>query len=145
MGKSISYGTVFVQFLSLGIIVFSGPLIPGDPLLLGLELAGVFLGLWAIWIMQIGNFNITPDVIRNGRMVAEGPYKYIRHPMYAAVLLVSLAMILDFPGILRIASWILLLIDLLLKMDYEEKLLRNHYEGYARYQQQTRRIIPFIY
>jgi len=144
-GRTISYGTVFIQFLFLGIIAFTGPLIPQSPAGILILFMGVFLGLWAILTMQIGNFNIVPDVPHNGKMVARGPYKYIRHPMYSAVLLVALSLVLNHFTLLRMILWLVLLADLIIKMTYEEKLLSKHYREYSQYQQQTRKLIPFIY
>lgn len=144
-GRAISYGTVFIQFLFLGLIAFTGPLIPHNLVAIVILLTGIFLGLWAIVTMQIGNFNIVPDVPDNGKMVAKGPYKYIRHPMYDAVLLTALSLVLNHFTPLRMILWLALLADLVLKMTYEEKLLSKHYREYSQYQQRTRRLIPFIY
>lgn len=143
--RAISYGTVFLQFFLLGMIALTGPLIPQNPAVTFILFAGVFLGLWAIGTMRIGNFNIVPDVPQNGKMVEKGPYKYIRHPMYSAVLLVGLSMVLNHFTLLRMGFWIALLTDLILKMTYEEKLLSRYYQEYSQYQQRTRRLIPFIY
>lgn len=144
-GRAVSYGTVFLQFLFLGIIAFTGPIIPKNPLEILILATGIFLGLWAMGTMQIGNFNIVPDVPQNGKMVTKGPYKYIRHPMYSAVLLVALSLVLNHFTLLRMIFWIVLLTDLILKIAYEEKLLSQHYREYSQYQQRTRRLFPFIY
>lgn len=144
-GRVISYGTVSLQFFLLGMIALTGPVTPQNPVATLIFFSGVFLGLWAIGTMRIGNFNIVPDVPQNGKMVAKGPYKYIRHPMYSAVLLVGLSMVLNHFTLLRLGFWIALLADLILKMTYEEKLLSRHYREYSQYQERTRKLIPFIY
>jgi protein-S-isoprenylcysteine O-methyltransferase Ste14 len=36
-----------------------------------------------------------PDLKANSILVTSGPYKFIRHPMYAAVLLITLAVVLN--------------------------------------------------
>lgn len=146
MEKFISYSTVLVQFICAGYIVLSGPLLPlNNTMLLFLEAFGMALGLWAIGVMRIGHFHITPEVLKQATLVRRGPYRYIRHPMYTAVLLVTLAMAFAKPAPLRLLSWVVLLADLLLKLAHEEKLLRTHFPEYAAYQQETRRLIPFVY
>ena len=52
---------------------------------------------------------------------------------------------LDTPSPLRWAIWAVLLIDLIVKLTYEEKLLAAHHPEYAALQQRTKRLAPFIY
>ena len=49
--------------------------------------AGIAMGAWALTANRPGNFNIRPDVKPGGRHVTQGPYAYVRHPMYLAVML----------------------------------------------------------
>lgn len=141
----LSYGLVFVQLVCLGLIALTGPLFATNPVLLLLEGAAGFLGLWAIWTMGIGNFNVTPDVKHRARLVTTGPYRYIRHPMYSALLLGGLTLVLDYLSTFRLAIWLLLVIVLLFKLSYEEKLLTQTLGGYAAHMRQTKRLIPFVY
>ncbi|HLE05569.1 MAG TPA: isoprenylcysteine carboxylmethyltransferase family protein [Anaerolineales bacterium] len=141
----LSYGLVAIQLLSLGLIALSGPLFAANPALLMLEGAAGLLGLWAIGTMGVGNFNVTPDVKHQARLVTGGPYRHIRHPMYTALLMGSLSLVLDAFSLLRLAMWLVLLVDLLVKLNYEERLLRRDLEGYSTHMQRTRRLIPFLY
>jgi len=141
----LSYGLVGVQLLSLGSIALTGPLFAANPALLLLEGAAGMLGLWAIGTMGIGNFNVTPDVKPRARLVTSGPYRLIRHPMYTALLAGALALVLDAFSPLRLAIWLVLLIDLVVKLNYEERLLSLNLEGYSAHMQRTKRLIPFLY
>ena len=141
----LSYGLVAIQLLSLGLIALSGPLFAANPALLLLEGAAGLLGLWAIGTMGIGNFNVTPDGKHRARLVTGGPYRYIRHPMYTALLMGSLSLVLDAFSLLRLAMWLVLLVDLLVKLNYEERLLSQDLEGYSTHIQRTKRLIPFLY
>ena len=141
----LSYGLVAIQLLSLGLIALSGPLFAANPVLLLVEGAAGLLGLWAIGTMGIGNFNVTPDVKHQARLVTGGPYRYIRHPMYTALLMGSLSLVLDAFSLLRLALWLVLLVDLLVKLNYEERLLSQDLEGYSTHMQRTKRLIPFLY
>ncbi len=91
MQPILSYGTVFLQFFFAGWIVRRGSWLARHPVRLTLEAAGIALGIWAVLVMRIGSFNITPDVKTGGKFVRRGPYRIIRHPMYAAVLLTTFA------------------------------------------------------
>jgi protein-S-isoprenylcysteine O-methyltransferase Ste14 len=143
--KLKSYLLVTLQLACIGIIAFSGPFFPKNIFFLSIGILGALLGLWAIFKMELGRFNITPDVHKNSRMVAKGPYKYIRHPMYVSVLLVTLAWVLNYFTLFRFGIWIVLLIDLLLKMTFEERLLSEHYEQYQDYRKRTKKLIPRIF
>ena len=141
----LSYGLVFVQLACLGLIALTGPLFATNPVLLLLEGAAGFLGLWAIWTMGIDNLNVTPDVKHRARLVTNGPYRYIRHPMYSALLVGALALVLDAFSPVRLSLWLFLLVDLLIKLSYEERLLSRDLEGYSTHMRRTRRLLPFIF
>ena len=141
----LSYGLVAIQLLALGSIALTGPLFAAHPALLLVEGAAGLLGLWAIRTMGIGNFNVTPDVKRSARLVTNGPYRLIRHPMYTALLVGALALVLDAFSPLRLALWLALLTDLVIKLNYEERLLSQDLEGYSTLMQRTKRLIPFLY
>ena len=141
--KSILF--VVIQFAALGLIVVTGPVVPANPWLQVLEFLGILLGVWAILSMGPGNFNITPDVKRESELVTAGPYRWIRHPMYAALLLATLPLALDALSPVRIGLWIVLLVDLVLKLNYEEGLLQAAHKGYGKYMQKSWRLVPFIY
>ena len=141
----LSYGLVAVQLLCLGLIALTGPLFAANPALLLLEGAAGLLGLWAIGSMGIDNFNVTPDVKLRARLVISGPYRYIRHPMYSALLVGGLALVLGTFSPERMVLWLVLSVDLLIKLNYEEQLLSRDLEGYSTHMQRTKRIIPFLY
>ena len=80
-----------------------------------------------------------------GGLVTSGPYRWIRHPIYAAVSLfvwpgavasltveaLSLALLVTAGSVLRILC--------------EEHLLMKRYPEYSQYRQQTARMIPLIF
>lgn len=143
--KFKSYTLVAIQIGCIALIAFTGPIIPKNIFFFSIGISGALLGLWAIIVMELGRFNITPDIHPNSQMTFKGPYKYIRHPMYASVLLITLAWILNYPTIPRLSIWIVLIFDLIIKLNYEEKLLVNRYKEYRDYQHKTKKLIPFIY
>ncbi|MCE7988870.1 MAG: isoprenylcysteine carboxylmethyltransferase family protein [Caldilinea sp. CFX5] len=140
-----SYLLVLLQFAAILAILLTGPLWARAPWLLAVELAGLALVLWALLAMQLANLHVLPDVRSNAQLVQRGPYRWIRHPMYSAILLATLALVIDAFTWLRLGFWFVLLIDLLIKLHYEERLLAAHYTDYGYYQQQTKRLLPFVY
>jgi protein-S-isoprenylcysteine O-methyltransferase Ste14 len=124
--------------------MITGPVLASRAIYMGLELLGFALGLWALVTMSVRNLNILPDIHVGSRLVTHGPYRYIRHPMYSALLLVTLALLLDAFSMERVIIWGILAGDLWIKLNYEEQLLIRHFGEYKDYQRQTKRLIPFI-
>lgn len=142
-GLSILF--VFVQFLCLAVIGLTGPIFANPLLLLLIELSGLVLGIWAVLVMRIGHFNISPEPFTWSKMVSRGPYRIIRHPMYLALLITTLPLVISYFSSLRLVFWFILLADLVFKMGYEEGLLQKQFPEYRQYQEQTARILPGIY
>jgi protein-S-isoprenylcysteine O-methyltransferase Ste14 len=46
---------------------------------------------------------------------------------------------------IKLAISIILVVGLVIKMLFEEKLLCGHHSGYNAYMQQTKRVIPFVW
>jgi len=141
---SKAYILVSIQFLCVLLTAFSGHIIARHPFWLALEIAGVVLGCWAFYSMGWGNLRATPIVAEKARLVTHGPYRFIRHPMYTALLLVVWALIADDSSLFRLATGAILTLNLVIKLRYEERLLQRHFPEYTAYMKRTKRLIPFI-
>ena len=113
--------------------------------------AGVFLaGLaWRAWaIRHLGRFfTVAVAVSADHRVVDDGPYRRVRHPSYAGLLL-------EFAGLgIVLGSWTALAVilvpifaALVRRMNVEEAALHRALgEAYAAYVRRTRRLVPGIY
>ncbi len=107
--------------------------------------AGGALGLWALASMPLRQMRIVPEVHPRGRLVRRGPYRWIRHPMYAAVLLAAGGLAATPPAPFRIAMGLALAVLLVGKLIREERLLRAAYPDYAAYQAISRRLVPGVW
>ncbi len=141
----ISILLVVVQLVSLGTIFFTGPVVPQALLLKTVFISGVLLGLWSLWEMRKSKLQATPDVASGSKLIQSGPYRYIRHPMYAGLLLIAITILLSYFSPLRLIAAVILTVDLLIKIQYEEKLLNKYFKEYGRYSKHTWRLIPFGY
>lgn len=148
--KAHTLGSLLVaaQFGTLGtLVLLAAPALlhePFEPLpWLTLGLSGT-VGLWALLANRPGNFNIHPTPHAQGKLVAHGPYRWIRHPMYTAVSLLGLACVLARGSSLSWLLWLVLSLVLLVKALLEERWMAALHPDYAHYQARTHRFIPFI-
>lgn len=79
-----------------------------------------------------------------GGLVTTGPYRFWRHPIYAAVLYFIWAAALDYHSTPAILAAILVTIGAAVRMYAEETLLVTAYPDYATYRARTARVIPFV-
>jgi protein-S-isoprenylcysteine O-methyltransferase Ste14 len=120
---------------------------------IAVQVAGYSALLFAMvvtyWAMAVNPFLSTIVRIQDDRgqyAITTGPYRYVRHPMYAMILLM-------YPGIaLELGSWWALLpaavigIVFVIRTALEDKTLQAGLPGYAEYAQHTRyRLIPGIW
>lgn len=79
-------------------------------------------------------------------LVQNGPYHFIRHPAYAAYILMSLGIIIGYSSMIGLLGILFLLIGLVYRINVEEQLLVNEFgEQYLFYRSHTKRLIPFIW
>ena len=140
-----SYVYVGIQFVCLALLIATGPWIASSLEFLVLEMLGIFFGFWALLTMKLRNLSVLPTIQPNRSLQTGGPYQWIRHPMYSALLLVMLVLVLEGFTYWRGAVWLALSLDLVLKLQYEEELLVNRFPEYRGYQSKTSKLIPWIW
>jgi len=118
--------------------------LPG-PLSLALWAASAALGGWTLLVNRPGNFNIHPAPRADGHLVQDGPYRWVRHPMYASVLLLAAGAAVWLPPGVGALLWLALLAVLLVKAGLEERWLLQRYPAYAAYRQRSWRLLPWVY
>jgi protein-S-isoprenylcysteine O-methyltransferase Ste14 len=104
----------------------------------------VVVGLSGIWEMRQSTLSVLPDVSDRAKLVTSGIYNHIRHPMYTAVLLFALGLMINIWTWLALNIFLVLLIDLILKAGFEERQLSQKFENYADYKKRTKRFVPFV-
>jgi protein-S-isoprenylcysteine O-methyltransferase Ste14 len=105
---------------------------------------GVILGLWAVIAMKF-HVNVLPDIRNGQKLFTNGPYKYIRHPMYLAVLVVTFVWVLNKINLITVILWHILFLDLIIKIKYEERMLIKHFSEYKDYKKKAKALVPFIW
>lgn len=80
-------------------------------------------------------------------MVTSGVYRKIRHPMYTAIALYSIAQALLLPNwIADPSSLLAFMVLFVLRVNVEEQMmLENFGDEYAAYMNRTKRLLPGVY
>ena len=144
-GKFYSYLLVCLQFILICFIIIYSFFRNIGFVQIALIILGAILGLWAIAVMRKSKIRATPNVAMGAKLIKNGPYKYIRHPMYASVLTACLGFLLTNIYSMTILFYVLLIIVLNIKIAYEESLLVKTFPKYKSYTKKTKKLIPFVY
>jgi protein-S-isoprenylcysteine O-methyltransferase Ste14 len=107
------------------------------------QAAGVLLMLWARVTFGRRSFYAAANPTA-GKLVTWGPYRWWRHPIYAAILYFTWAALACHPDLLAAAGAALVTVGLALRIVMEERLLRRAYPEYEQYAVRTRRIVPYL-
>lgn len=109
--------------------------------------AVMVLGLWVFWRSHADlglNWSVTLEVRKDHQLVTHGIYRSIRHPMYLAIFLFSLAQGLMLPN--WFAGWAALVpftLMYFLRTPREERMMCEFFgDEYREYMQRTGRLLP---
>jgi protein-S-isoprenylcysteine O-methyltransferase Ste14 len=144
MQKTLSIVALLVMIVSLVGLVFAHALFSRSPITIGLQVCAGLLMLWARLTFGTRSFHGAANPTEGG-LVTTGPYQYIRHPIYTAIVLFMWA------GV--VANWSLGVMAMaalasggaLVRMLCEEQLLVQRYPEYASYAKVTNRMIPYLF
>ena len=132
-----------VQFLAAAVLVLSARPDFDHWSAIASVSGGLLLGLWAVITIGPGRVSITPDVKPETRLVTGGPYRFIRHPMYTALLLFAGGFVFAPLHLWKIGVWFVLLFVLIAKARMEERHLLAFFDEYANYRMRTPGFVPF--
>jgi protein-S-isoprenylcysteine O-methyltransferase Ste14 len=110
---------------------------------LTIQAAAILLMLWARWTFGRRSFHLAANPTAGG-LVTSGPYRYVRHPIYGALLYFAWAAALTHRAPLPLAAALVITGGLALRMRAEECLVELRYPESRAYAARTRRILPGV-
>jgi len=136
---------VIIQFACFGFFIFIGGMVSKNNWI-AIQVIGFIISVWGVIAMKIGNFNVQPEVKPSAKFITNGPYKFIRNPMYSGLILFFGASIISNYSHLRLTIFVLLIYVFLEKIKLEEQFLFDRFgDDYLKYKKNSYRLIPFIY
>ena len=124
-------------------LFYVGALLLPLPAVIAVQASAVLLMLWARITFGRRSFHpaATPTA---GGLVNTGPYRYVRHPIYAAVLFFAWPGAIAHRSPQALGFAVLISLGAVVRMLCEEHLLVRQYPEYAEYARTTKRMIPHV-
>lgn len=118
----------------------------GGVLLCGIVLTALGLA-FAIWArLRLGrNWSGTVTIKENHRLVYQGPYRIVRHPIYFGILVAMAGTAIGYGGPARMISVPVAFLALWIKSRMEERFMVAQFgEQYLQYQRKVKSLIPGV-
>ena len=128
---------------TIAVMAVTGNLFAASPYVIALQVMAVALSVWARRSFPKGTFRVAAAP-GGSSIIRRGPYRVIRHPMYAAVLLFIWTAVMSHPSLVTVALGATVTLVVASRVVAEERVLRTRYSDYADYVRSTKAIIPFI-
>jgi len=130
--------------------VFSFAEYSRGPWSFGAGVVCLVVGLW--WFHRshsdLGTYwSVTLELRENHRLITQGVYRYVRHPMYAALFLYSIGQALVLPNwVVGPSNLVAFGILFALRIGAEERMMLETFgEEYAAYMARTKLLVPGIW
>jgi protein-S-isoprenylcysteine O-methyltransferase Ste14 len=86
------------------------------------------------------------QIVEGHRLVKDGLYRHIRHPMYLGEIIRDFGFVMIFSSLYGMLLVSAATVFLLFRIEIEEKMLIEAFsEEYREYQRNTKKLIPYIY
>jgi protein-S-isoprenylcysteine O-methyltransferase Ste14 len=141
--KTLSLVATAVLAVAVVLLLFRRWLFAIGPAAIALQVLAALLMLWARLTFGVRSFHAGANPSEGG-LVTRGPYHFIRHPIYAAILLFVWAGAASHAAVSSLSLAAIATVATAVRITAEEHFLRAAYPEYAAYAARTRRVIPFI-
>lgn len=141
IGSVVVFGLAVVGLVYL---IFKDCILSKNAVGIIIQVLAVGLMIWARITFGTRSFHAVANTTE-GRLVTNGPYRWLRHPIYAAIIYFVWAGVASHFFIDAIAAALLISVSLFVRMLLEEQFLRVTYSEYSAYSKRTKRLIPFLF
>jgi protein-S-isoprenylcysteine O-methyltransferase Ste14 len=132
-----------VMILAVVVLIATGSFFSASAVVIACQLGAIALVFWARSAFAPGQFRASP-VPGGEAVIRRGPYRFIRHPMYAAALLLVWATVLGHWTTVGLVTGVVVVLAVVPRIRDEERRLRARYPDYETYSRSTKRFVPFL-
>jgi len=112
---------------------------------LGVTVAGALFAVWARLIIG-RNWSSAVTIKQDHELIRQGPYAFLRHPIYSGILLMVLGTAITIGEVRGLIAFALAFLGFRMKSLVEERFMAEQFGGqYADYQRHVKALIPFLY
>ena len=133
-----------VPVLVFIILILRGTILAVGVLAIVVQVIAALLMIWSRVTFGRRSFHATADPTEGG-LITSGPYHYLRHPIYAALIYFLWAGLLSHFSLLNVLLGLLATIFLFIRIFAEERFVTEKYPSYSEYVLQTKRIILYVW
>jgi len=142
--KLASIGVFIVLIFAVTVLVVQHSFFARNTIGIAVQVLAVLLILWARLTFGRRSFHLAANPTEGG-LVTTGPYRFLRHPIYAAFLYLLWAGVLSHLSAVNCLLALIATAAIAVRMVMEERLLIKRYPEYQAYAARTKRIIPFVF
>lgn len=141
--KNLSlFATAVLVLTALSLLVKHSLFASAPVLIAGQVMAGLLM-VWARVTFGLRSLHAAATPTAGG-LITTGPYRFLRHPIYSAILLFLWAGVASHVSLLNMVLGVLASGAIAVRIGTEERLVVERYPEYAAYAARTRRVIPFV-
>jgi len=141
--KNLSLAGLGIAVLSIVLLLFNESLFAIGPAGIAVQVFAAALMLWSRATFGRRSFHADANPT-DGGLITTGPYRFFRHPIYAAILYFTWTGVIVHFAPLSVVLGIGITAGLTIRMLAEERLVAEKYPEYMEYAKKTKRVIPFI-
>ncbi|MDR1771344.1 MAG: isoprenylcysteine carboxylmethyltransferase family protein [Hungatella sp.] len=106
--------------------------------------AGVFLRLYSIRTLGVF-YSHRVRLVSEHKIIDFGPYRFVRHPSYAGMIMAHLGWVLCFFSIYSFLAYVFLLIPAVVMRILVEEESLFELDGYREFASRRKRLVPFLW
>ena len=143
--RTLSVLAYLAMLAGIAGLYYSGALFARQPWVIAIQVALFVLMMAARITFGVRSFHVAANPTEGG-LVTTGPYAYLRHPIYAAIIHFVWAGALDNSFAWSVIGWAeTVTAGAFTRMHIEEYLLVRKYPEYRAYKKRAKKLIPFVY
>ena len=143
MARKLSVVAFACMVAGIVAMYYAHALLAHRPLLLAIQGAAALLMIAARVTFGRRSFHAAANPTAGG-LVTTGPYAFVRHPIYAAVIYFAWAGTIETPTSGAIVGALLITAAATIRMLAEERLLVERYPEYRDYMARVKRVVPYV-
>ncbi|HEY6952519.1 MAG TPA: isoprenylcysteine carboxylmethyltransferase family protein [Bacteroidota bacterium] len=141
--KWFSVAGYVIMVIALVALIYLGGLFSTSIPVIVIQVLSASLMVWARITFGSRSFHYAANATKGG-LVTTGPYRYVRHPIYASIIYFAVAGVAGNWSLTNALLAGVVCAGAAIRIFCEERLIVVEYPEYTEYASRTRRVLPFI-